>query len=83
MSSDPRAMRTPRHRPGRTSVSMPRPTVAPLVLSLGLALLAAGVVTSPAFLVVGGLILVAGLCLWVAQLLPGVGTFTSPWSSRR
>ena len=32
---------------------MPRPTVAPMVLALGLALLAAGVATSPAFLVVG------------------------------
>jgi hypothetical protein len=58
---------------GHDSIEMPRPTVAPLVLSLGMVLMAAGVATSPAFLFVGGLILVAGLSLWVVQLLPGEG----------
>ena len=47
-----------RHRPTpsarRRRVDMPRPTAAPLVLALGIALLAAGVATSLAFLVVGG-----------------------------
>jgi hypothetical protein len=59
-------------------VEMPRATVAPLVLSLGLVLLAAGVVTSPAFLVVGGVILAVGLGLWVAELLPGRGHLHEP-----
>jgi hypothetical protein len=54
-------------------VEMPRPTVAPFVLSLGMVLVAAGVVTSMLFLIVGGAILVAGLCIWIAQLLPGRG----------
>jgi hypothetical protein len=49
--------------------------VAPMVLALGLALLAAGVATSPAFLAVGGLVVAAGLGLWIAELLPGRGHF--------
>lgn len=56
-------------------LSMPSPTVAPLVLAVGLALLALGVVANPAFLVVGAIILVTGLGTWVAQLLPGRGHF--------
>jgi uncharacterized membrane protein YagU involved in acid resistance len=57
---------------------MPRPTVAPLVLALGMTLLAAGVATSPAFLVVGALVLTFGLGLWVSQLLPGRGEHHEP-----
>jgi hypothetical protein len=55
------------------SVEMPRSTAAPLVLGLGIALLAAGVVFGLAFVVVGALVLVAGLLLWITQLLPGQG----------
>ena len=54
---------------------MPRPTVAPLVLSLGVALLAAGVVASIAFLVVGAVVFAWGVGLWVAQMVPGRGHF--------
>ena len=53
-------------RPGDgPTVETPKPTVWPMVLGLGVALLAAGVATSPAFLALGGLILVAGLVGWV------------------
>lgn len=55
------------------SVEMPRPTAAPLVLALGMVILAAGVPFGMGFFVVGALILVAGLSIWVAQLLPGGG----------
>ena len=37
-------------------LEMPRATIAPLTLSLGLAMLAVGVITSPAFLIVGAAI---------------------------
>jgi hypothetical protein len=57
---------------------MPEPTAAPLVLALGLALLAAGVALGPAFLVVGVLVIVAGLSIWVAKLLPGRGHVPEP-----
>src|SRR4051812_8608177 len=74
--SDPRATAVP------DSVLMPRPTAAPLVLSLGLALLAAGVVTSPAFLLVGASVLVVGLGTWVAELLPGRGHVQEHFAER-
>jgi hypothetical protein len=43
----------PRSADGLT-VEMPKPTVWPMVLSLGIALRGVGAVTSPAFLVLGG-----------------------------
>ena len=61
------------------SVELPRPTVAPMVLALGMALVAAGVATNVAFAVVGGLILASGLGLWVAQLAPGRGEHREAW----
>jgi hypothetical protein len=73
MASEPQTDAAARH-----SVEMPRPTAAPLVLGLGLALLAAGVVFGSAFLVVGALVIVIGLVLWIAQLLPGRGHVHEP-----
>src|SRR5262249_34888178 len=57
--------------PGR--VEMPRPTAAPLVLSLGLALLASGVALGGVFFVLGVVVIVVGLSFWVGQFLPGRG----------
>jgi hypothetical protein len=68
MASDPHT-----ESPAVESVEMPRPTAAPLVLALGLALLAAGVLFGLAFVIVGALVIVAGLTLWISQLLPGEG----------
>ncbi len=66
------------------SVEMPRPTVAPMVLALGMAMLAAGIVTSLAFVIVGAIVLVFGLGLWIRQLLPPAGeSSTNRWSSPR
>ncbi len=66
--------------PQRTpeSVEMPRPTVAPLMLALGLVLLAAGVPFGLGFLIVGALAIVAGVSLWIGQLLPGRGHVHEP-----
>ena len=60
------------------TIDMPQPTVAPLVLALGIALAAAGMVTSVAFLVVGGVLFVIGLGSWVSNLLPGRGHWREP-----
>jgi hypothetical protein len=60
------------------AVEMPRPTAAPLVLALGLTLLAAGVALGPAFLVVGAVLLVAALRIWIGELLPGRGHVHEP-----
>ncbi len=68
MSGDP--VTIPRDGP---AVEVPRPTAAPMVLALGLALMAAGVVTSLAFVAVGAAVLACGLGIWVAQLAPGRG----------
>jgi hypothetical protein len=55
------------------TVEMPRPTVWPLVLSMGLLLMAVGVATNYALVVTGVVLFVFGLGGWVAQLLPGRG----------
>jgi hypothetical protein len=60
------------------AVEMPRPTAAPLVLALGLTLLAAGVALGLAFLVAGAVLVVAALSTWIAQLLPGRGHIHEP-----
>jgi hypothetical protein len=67
---------TPQAETGRepsASVEVPRPTVAPLVLSLGIILLVSAAIFGLAFLIVGGVVLAAGLGLWVVNLTPGRG----------
>src|SRR5262245_42251139 len=54
-------------------VEMPRPTAAPLVLAVGLTLVAAGLPFGAAFFVIGAVVFVAGLRMWIEQLLPGRG----------
>jgi hypothetical protein len=75
MTTDPHAVPNPETPAGHDSVEMPRPTVAPLVLSVGVALLAMGVVSNVAFLVVGLVVFASGAGLWVAHLRPGQGHF--------
>src|SRR5262249_8980899 len=69
MANEPQ---TPPHA-APDSVEVPRPTAAPVVLALGLTLLAAGVAFGLAFVGVGAVVLVAGVSIWIAQLLPGRG----------
>jgi len=78
MTSDPQAIPQLEATAEPDFLAMPRPTVAPVVVALGLMLLAVGVATSPAFLVIGAIFLVSGLCIWVAQLVPGQGHFHEP-----
>ncbi|HWB10733.1 MAG TPA: hypothetical protein VG826_16000 [Pirellulales bacterium] len=59
-------------------IEMPRPTAAPLVLSVGLVVLAAGAVTSWVFVIVGGGLFLIGLATWLGQLLPGRGHMYEP-----
>lgn len=60
------------------SVELPAPTAAPLVLGLGLTLVAAGVAMSHAFTAVGALLSVAALWRWASLLLPGRGHAHEP-----
>jgi hypothetical protein len=78
MASQPPATPPPDPPAAPDSVEMPRPTAAPLVLALGLTLLAAGVALGTGFLVAGAVVLVAGLGIWIAQLLPGRGHAHEP-----
>src|SRR5439155_14528304 len=55
------------------TVEMPRPTAWPIVLSLGVTMIALGIATSLAFSAVGGTLLLVGLIGWISQLLPGRG----------
>lgn len=78
MASEPQEISSPDAPAREESVEMPQPTAAPFVLSLGLILLAAGVVMGAAFFIVGAVILATGLGLWIAHLLPGQGHCHEP-----
>jgi hypothetical protein len=78
MASEPQTTPQPEGPPAPDAVELPRPTAAPLVLALGLTLLAAGVPLGLGFLVTGALVVVAALSLWIAHLLPGRGHVHEP-----
>ncbi len=59
--------------PDENAVEMPRPTASPLILCLGLTLLAAGTMLGLTFMAVGAVVFVAGLVMWIGSLLPGRG----------
>src|SRR5208283_1232803 len=73
MASNPETSSQSADPADRNSVEMPRPTASPLILCLGLTILAAGAILGLAFLVVGALVLVTGLGMWLEQLLPDRG----------
>src|SRR5271165_4305970 len=70
----------PGHHPA-DSVEMPRSTVWPMVLALGLLLMATGVATNLAISVPGFVLLLFGLSGWITQLLPGRGHMHEPFVS--
>ncbi len=61
------------------SAEVPRPTVSPLVLALGITLLGAGWATSLAVSAVGAALFLFGLGGWIEQLLPGRGHVHEPF----
>ncbi len=58
---------------GETAIEVPRPTAAPIVVSLGLALCGAGIATGLILVIVGAGMLLMGIGMWLWQLLPGRG----------
>jgi hypothetical protein len=78
MASETQATPPPEGPGAPASVELPRPTAAPVVLALGLTLLAAGVALGLAFLVAGAVLVVAALIIWIAELLPGRGHLHEP-----
>jgi hypothetical protein len=75
MATQPEAVPQPDTSAQQASVEMPRPTVAPMILSLGMVLLAAGLILGLTFVVVGIVTLLVGLGIWIVALLPGRGHF--------
>src|SRR5262245_34845571 len=63
---------------GADEIEMPRPTIAPMVLALGIVLLCAGLALNIAFSVVGAVVFGVGLVVWVDHLLPGRGHLHVP-----
>ena len=59
-------------------LAMPRPTVWPIVVALGVTLLGAGWATNLLLSVVGAVLFVLGLFGWISQLLPGRGHLHEP-----
>jgi hypothetical protein len=73
MAGEPHAILKPDFPDRPDAVEMPAPTIAPLTLSLGLALVAMGLITSVAFLVVGVVVLLVAISLWIVQIMSGRG----------
>jgi hypothetical protein len=63
----------------KDSVLLPAPTAWPLVLAVGIALVAAGVVLSIGFLIAGGVVFAIGLCGWIGELRTGHGHVHEPF----
>jgi hypothetical protein len=59
---------------GPSGMEMPRPTIWPMVLALGLMLLAAGLLTNLVFSGLGAVLSAVGLAGWIGQFAPGAGT---------
>jgi hypothetical protein len=78
MSNQREADPAPDVSPDSNVVEMPRPTIAPMALALGMVLLAAGAPLGLPFSIVGAFIFVTGLSIWVGELLPGRGHCYEP-----
>jgi hypothetical protein len=65
-------------RAAQSSVEMPRATVWPIVVALGVTMLGAGWATNLVLSLVGAVLFVLGLFGWVQQLLPGRGHMHEP-----
>jgi len=72
-------MTAPEQADAPRGIEMPRPTLWPLVLSLGLAMAGLGAALNAiAFLAVGGILFIVGLWGWMGELLPGHGHEAEP-----
>ena len=54
----------------RATIHLPAPTAWPIILAFGCTLAAAGLVTSPAISILGGIFMLAGSVGWFRQVLP-------------
>ncbi len=75
--SSEHAAGTPHIEPSQ-GLEMPRATIWPIVVALGITMLGAGWATNLLLSAVGALLFVLGLAGWVGQLLPGRGHLHEP-----
>jgi len=78
MSNEQETIHAPDVPPEPVTVEMPRPTIAPLAVALGMVLFAVGAPFGLPFFVLGAFILIAALTNWVGELLPGRGHMSEP-----
>jgi hypothetical protein len=78
MSIQREASPAPDVPPDSNVVEMPRPTIAPMALALGMVLLASGAPLGMPFSIVGAFIFITSLSIWVGELLPGRGHCYEP-----
>jgi hypothetical protein len=64
--------------PGVGEVELPKASIAPLVVMLGISLIAAGTMLGPAMIIVGAVLFIVALVMWVANLFPGRGHSAVP-----
>jgi hypothetical protein len=73
VTSDPNSQTNGEPLPGAGEVELPRSTVAPLVVMLGISLIAAGTMLGLSMIIVGAILFVVALVMWIADLFPGRG----------
>src|ERR1700722_7997271 len=60
---------------GLDGIRMPRPTAGPMIMGVGIVSVAAGVPFGISLSVAGAILFVAGLTIWIRDLMPGRGHF--------
>src|SRR5579871_4829066 len=62
-------------------ITLPGPTTAPLVVMLGISLIAAGLMLGMSMVLVGVVMFVVGVAMWIGALFPGRGHVETPIES--
>ena len=73
MTSDTTSQTSGEPLPGAGEVELPTASIAPLVVMLGISLMAVGTILGLAMIAVGAILFVVALVMWIANLFPGRG----------
>jgi hypothetical protein len=78
VTSDPNSQTSNEPLSGAGEVELPKSTIAPLVVMLGISLMAAGTMLGLSMIIVGAVLFVVALVIWMANLFPGRGHSAIP-----
>jgi hypothetical protein len=78
VTSDPISQTSDEALPAAGEVELPKSTIAPLVVMLGISLMAAGTMLGLSMIIVGAVLFVVALVIWMANLFPGRGHSAIP-----